>query len=442
MDRPMHTDSAPDPRTPVRTMDFARMFANLPEPHAILDPALVIRHANEAFCRATLTQRERILGRHLFDAFPEDPADPDSVASVASVRRLLARAIASGQPDRVVQKYSIPGADGRHVLRYWATSVLPLVGPGGELECLVVRPEDVTDFVLRKGTVETDPVLSQMEHEVFRRSQQVQSANDQLRVEITRRCGVEHELSQAIHALSRANREIEQFSYAASHDLQSPLHTLVKCTQLLRRRLAPGDSCAATSELFDFVEQAGLRMQSLVTDLLELAEAGLGDVPRVPVPLAEIVAEARSVAGFDDDPRCPQLVLHEPLPHVRGNAVQLRHLMKSLLSNAIKFQPAGNRPRVIIDAMEAVGWCTVTVADNGIGIPANQHTAIFAGFRRLHAPSVYPGNGLGLALCRKIVEQQQGRIWVDSEPGRGSRFHFTLPLADEYAGPALLPSAA
>lgn len=224
--------------------------------------------------------------------------------------------------------------------------------------------------------------------------------------------------------LARSNRDLQEFAYAASHDLQEPLRAMSGCAQLLERRLGPSAD-DTTRELLGHIVDGAARMRGLITDLLAYSRASSRGVSEVELALGDAVERARiALAASIADARAEIVV--SPLPTVVGDAAQLTQLFTNLLGNAIKYR--GERPLRVVVASEARDddW-VVWVEDNGIGIEAAHFERIFQLFQRLHARAQYPGNGIGLALCQKIVERHGGRIWVESEPDRGSRFSFTLP---------------
>ncbi|HYE86240.1 MAG TPA: ATP-binding protein [Vicinamibacterales bacterium] len=219
--------------------------------------------------------------------------------------------------------------------------------------------------------------------------------------------------------LSRSNRELEEFASIASHDLQEPLRKIRAFGQRLDARA--GATLDDTSK--DFLRRmlnAAERMTTLIDDVLRVARVGHGSLTLAPIDLNAMIAE---IAGADP------AVTVERLPSVLGDASQLRQLFENLIDNARKFQRPGVAPAIAISASddERAGYVAVTVADNGIGIEPQYRAQIFGMFRRLHGLSEYTGTGIGLALCRRIVERHGGRIDVESVVGEGSRFTVHLP---------------
>ena len=225
--------------------------------------------------------------------------------------------------------------------------------------------------------------------------------------------------------LKRANQDLEQFAYSASHDLQEPLRSIKIFSQLLSDRY--GNKLEARAlEFLGHVCASASRMEMLVRDLLAYTQASMVDKAPEEVDANEAVEAALSnLAGAIAETAAK--VDFDPLPSVRVHAIQLQQVFQNLISNAIKYHRTGVSPVVHITARrENEGWL-FSVIDNGIGIEPEFQERIFGLFKRLHTGNEYSGTGIGLALCQRIVERHNGRIWVESEPGAGSSFHFTVP---------------
>ena len=226
--------------------------------------------------------------------------------------------------------------------------------------------------------------------------------------------------------LQRANEDLRQFVYSASHDLQEPLRNLMIYSDLVEKRIVSG-AFEALREDAKFIRLFANRMRALVSDLLaytQIANAEptpleLSDMNRVlakvvdscSVPIAEAKAE----------------VVSDPLPRLRISETHAEQIMQNLLSNAIKYRRTEVTPVIQVSAERRRSEWIVAMKDNGIGIEPHYHSHIFGIFKRLHTATEYPGTGLGLAICRKIVERHGGKIWVESKPGEGSTFYFSIP---------------
>ncbi|HEX2866770.1 MAG TPA: ATP-binding protein [Ignavibacteriales bacterium] len=233
----------------------------------------------------------------------------------------------------------------------------------------------------------------------------------------------EEELKNTMLELERSNKELEQFAYVASHDLQEPLRMVSNFTQLLSKRYKNKlDQDADT--MINFAVDGAKRMQMLITDLLTFSRVMTKGMPFESVDLNEIVAAVKKNLQMTLKETEAE-ILTEHLPVVKADAVQMIQLFQNLISNAIKFR-SQRKPVVKINAAGKKNEWVLSVSDNGIGIEPQFRDRIFVIFQRLHDMTEYPGTGIGLAICKKIVERHHGRIWVESTPGEGATFYFTL----------------
>jgi len=235
-------------------------------------------------------------------------------------------------------------------------------------------------------------------------------------------------LAQRTEALARSNRDLEQFAYVASHDLQEPLRTVASYAELLQKRYQ-GQIDSRADLYLNTIGEGALRMKSLVQDLLTFSRVRSGEQTSTPVDLHALATDVLQTMRSGLEPLGGEVILG-PLPTVPGDRGQLAQLFGHLLGNALKFHRPGVPPRVTLDAWQEHGHWRVTVRDNGIGIEPQYFERIFRVFQRLHSQGRYGGTGMGLALCQQVVERHGGHLWVESVPGEGSTFHFTLPAGD------------
>lgn len=245
--------------------------------------------------------------------------------------------------------------------------------------------------------------------------------------DITDRKRIEDALRTATDRLARSNADLERFAYVASHDLQEPLRMVSSYVQLLARRYQ-GSLDAEAHEFIAYAVDGAQRMQGLIQDLLAYSRVGSRDIVAAEAELSEVVATARANLRMAIE-ESAAVIECGPLPRMRVDRRQFEQLFQNLLGNAIKFR--GDRPpRIEISAREEGGEWTLSVRDHGIGLDPRYAERIFEVFQRLHTRAEYPGTGIGLAICKRIVERHGGRISVESRPGEGAAFHITLHKAE------------
>ncbi|HEX5042856.1 MAG TPA: ATP-binding protein [Candidatus Polarisedimenticolaceae bacterium] len=302
----------------------------------------------------------------------------------------------------------------------WSDFPLILLCSGGaDSPAALWSLERLSNVLLLERPVRVATLVGALRNALRARSRQYQ-----IRAHLRERERTAAELRKQADQLRRSNAELERFAYVASHDLQEPLRAVLSYTQLLSLRFqnqlgSDGD------EFLGYIAAGADRMHRLINDLLSFSRVDAAPSTVAPVDIGTVV---RSVLR-DLRPTLEELgaeVTVGPLPVLAGNETQLTQVFLNLVGNALKFR--GDRaPHVEISAArEGMGW-VFAVADNGIGMAPEYHERIFELFRRLHTQERYPGTGIGLAVCKKIVERYGGRIWVESELGRGSVFRFVLP---------------
>jgi PAS domain S-box-containing protein len=230
---------------------------------------------------------------------------------------------------------------------------------------------------------------------------------------------------EAAEALERSNTELSQFAYIASHDLSEPLRMVSSYLGLLRRRYH-GRLDDDADEFIEYAVDGAARMRQLIEGLLEYSRAGRSEDPAEPVELGAVTADVlRSLAAAMVESGAEIEI--DDLPTVMGNRGQIEQLLQNLLANALKFRRDGHARVWVRAEGEESGMTRIAVADGGIGIPPSKREQVFEMFQRVHEREAYEGTGIGLAVCRKIVERHGGRIWVDEREGGGTVFRFTLP---------------
>lgn len=347
------------------------LFEMAVDPMATVDRGGILLDVNPAFEVLAGIPRQTLLGSR-FDALFTKPVEAG---------RLVVRALAEGRATDVLLSLRHAGGGDRHVSLSAAT--VPARSDGGSVVFLVAR-------------------------------------------DLTERIEAERELAKKTRIIERSNAELAQFAYVVSHDLRQPLRTISSFLTLIERRLGT-DITEELREFIGFAVDGAKRMDRLIVDLLNYSRIGRQGAPFEELELGGILAEAMANLGMVIVEAQAEIVLPEHLPMVQGCRTELVRLFQNLIANAIKYAAADRPSRVEVACRDDGDTWLLSVGDNGIGIPADSLERVFGLFQRLSAPDQTEGTGIGLAVCRKIVERHRGRIWVESEMGRGSTFFFALP---------------
>jgi len=393
---------------------FESLFEYLPGPYLVLTPELTIVTANAAYLKATMTRREDLRGRALFDAFPDNPADP-AATGTANLRASLDRVRQTLAADTMaIQKYDVRGPDGVFVERHWSPINSPVLGADGRIEFILHRVEDVTDFVLRKSDVsaaDTDlrARTERLEAEVFQSSQAVQAAN---------------------HRLELANKELEAFSYSVSHDLRAPLRHINGFAELLAGHAGPVLDEGGRRYL-DKIRDGARRMGVLIDHLLQFSKMSRKEIRTSRVSLDDTVMDVigELQQGLSDR-RIEWRV--GPLPAVEADGALLRQVFANLLGNAVKYTGGKAEAVIEVGSIEGVSnEVVVFVRDNGAGFDMQYADKLFGVFQRLHRADEFEGVGIGLANVRRIITRHGGRTWAEGRVDHGATFFISLPVRAE-----------
>jgi signal transduction histidine kinase len=333
-------------------------------------------------------------------------------------------------PDIVLADYNLPqwkGVEAVEVLRRHGLDI-PLIlvsGALGDVTAVECIKRGVTDYVLKDGLARLP--------EAVRRALQEKELHRLRRK-------AEEDLGSKVEQLARSNAELEQFAYIASHDLQEPLRMVAAYTQLLGERYR-GKLDENADKFIGYASEGALRMQTLIQDLLAFSRVGRNanaaevDCQAVMQEILQNLEPAIKDSGA--------VITHASLPAVWAERSEITQLLQNLIGNAIKFR-GSESPRIFVQAEKTDAQWLFSVTDNGIGIAPEHAENIFVVFQRLHTRAEYSGNGIGLSICKKIVERTGGKIWVESEAGHGSVFKFTLPSAEpaKESGPGRMSASA
>lgn len=353
---------------------FCFLLEHTPAAIAMFDKEMKYQLVSRRFLENYNLNYTKIIGKSHYEVFPELPAHWQEIH-----QRCLQGASEQCEEDLFVS------ADGKKHWEKW--EIRPWTNSGGEISGIILVAEVITEQ---------------------------REAKEQLR--------------QLNEKLLQSNRDLEQFAYVASHDLQEPLRAVTSYAQLFARKYQ-GNLDAQADKYINYVVEGAIRMQQLIDDLLNFSRIGTHGKDLQPIDLEIILAQVlRNLKVAVEQSQV--IITHEPLPTVMGDKTQLIQLLQNLIANAIKFRQS-EAPKVQIKAVKQGNKWLISISDNGIGIEAEYFERIFIIFQRLHSRSEYPGTGIGLAVCQKIIERHGGDIWVESTFGCGTTFHFTFLVYEE-----------
>ena len=333
---------------------------------------------------------------------------------VVQTEKEFVRQLHAHHPDVVIADYNLPqwkGMEALEVLRRESIDI-PLIlvsGALGDVTAVECIKKGATDYVLKDG--------------IARLPEAIRRALQEKRVLRLRR-QAEEDLARKAEELARSNADLEQFAYVASHDLQEPLRMVASYTQLLSERYR-GKLDADADKFIGYATEGALRMQTLIQDLLAFSRVGREGSAHESVDCNVVWDEVlQNLASAIQESGA--VITRNALPMVWADRSRLVQVLQNLIANAIKFR-GPEPPAIFVQAEKAGEQWLFSVSDNGIGIPPEQGEHIFVIFQRLHTRAEYAGNGMGLAICKKIIEHSGGKIWIEAHPGPGSVFKFTLP---------------
>ena len=363
-------------------LDFRELFEKVPGVYVVLAPDLTILAVTDAYARAAMLPREELIGRALFDVFPDNPADPHA-DGVKNLRASLDRVLRGKQRDVMpMQRYDVRNRAHEFEERYWTPVNTPLLDQDGEVRCIIHSVEDVTALHL--------------EH---------------------------RRLAEAVNALEASNEELEAFCYSVAHDLRAPLRGIQGFSQaLLEDYEASLD--AKGQQYLQRVSTAALRMSELIDDLLNLSRISRAPVLRAPVDLSAMAAQVAE--QLEREHGAVKMTI-APGMRVDADERLMRITLENLIGNAWKFTSRIAAPVVEVGSETIDGVTTFFVRDNGAGFDEAYASKLFAPFQRLHSEKEFGGTGIGLATVQRIIRRHGGRVWARATVNGGATIYFTLP---------------
>jgi len=400
-------------------LDFRHLFESAPALMLVLTPALHIIAVSDAYLDATMTVRSEIMGRHIFEVFPDNP-EIDNPDGVSNLHSSLKRVLQYKKPDAMaVQRYDIrlPESEGGDfVERYWSPLNSPVFEADGmTIKYIIHRVKDATEFVKLKAEhkVAEDMIkrTELMEVEIYTRSQELQHAREILEEKNTE--------------LLRSNAEMESFSYSVSHDLRAPLRAIGGYAAMLDEdygKLLDAEGRRLLTE----VQKNSKKMGDLIDDLLALSRLGRKEMKIGTVDMTELTQEA--LAEVNSEYSSKTKIKIDKLDDAPADHALMLHVMTNLISNALKYSSHGTEPVVEVTSRRADDAVIYSIKDNGVGFDMTYANKLFGVFQRLHAPSQFEGTGVGLAIVKRIVERHGGNVWAEGKVNEGATFSFSLPL--------------
>lgn len=414
--------------------DFQLLFEAAPGLYLVLDTDLNIIAVSDAYLRATMTRRAEILGRGIFEVFPDNPDDPNA-SGTRNLRASLERVLRERAPDTMaVQKYDIrrPASEGgAFEERFWSTRNLPVLNSAGQVSAIIHRVEDVTEFVRlrersREQAQQSDELresLERTEIELYQRAQEIQETNLWLDA-ANRELRHMYEIAQV---LERNKRE---FLASMSHELRTPLTAILGFSGTLLMGL-PGPLNDAQTRQLEIIQRSARHLLSLINDLLDVAKVEAGKL-QLHMETVSCQSAIEEIADLQRQAAARKgLELKVDVPAIDVCVVTdrraLNQILLNLTSNAVKFTDSGSVTLRLSDVED--GIVRIAVQDTGEGISPGDQEKLFEAFNQV--PNLqshwFEGTGLGLYLCRKLAAAVGAEISLQSAPGRGSTFTLTMP---------------
>jgi signal transduction histidine kinase len=376
-------------------LDFQPVFESTPGRYVVLAPDFTILAATNAYVAVTMQSRATMIGRNLFEVFPDNP-DHSGADGVRNLRASLERVLRRKQPETMpIQRYDVRGVDDEHFEeRHWSTTNTPILDDRGEIGTIIIGVEDVTPLVMLQRRADHD-----------------------MRAEHQR-------LVESNNALAATNEELEAFCYSVAHDLRAPLRGIQGFSQALLEDYAAVVDQKGQRYL-QRVSAAALRMSELIDDLLNLSRISRSPLSRGPVDLSGIAREVAGALEPHAGHRVETVIAGGLVANADARLVRIA--LENLLGNAFKFTGKIPNPGIEFGARTNGEVTEFFVRDNGAGFDETYASKLFAPFQRLHSEKEFAGTGIGLATVQRIVRRHGGRAWATAAVNGGATIYFTLP---------------
>jgi signal transduction histidine kinase len=414
-------------------IDFRALFEAVPGLYLILLPDLTIAAVNNAYLQATMTKRDEITGRHLFEVFPDNPEDKTATGTSnlrASLNTVLNKRIAHTM---AIQKYDIRRTDGSYEERFWNPINIPVLNADGQIAYIIHRVEDVTQFIRLKEeeaeriktSEELRSKLGEMEMEIYKRSQEILKMNNNLLKEINERITAENSLEENLLRLETANKELEAFTYSVSHDLRAPLRAINGYTKILFE-----DHYEQLNEdgknSMNVIMRNTRKMGRLIDDLLSFSRYCKTEIVQAKTDIHQL---AENIVREHQDQyagKPVEIMLKELTPAV-CDVNMIRQVWENLISNAFKYSSKKDKIHLEIGCYPENDMQVYYVKDQGVGFDMHYADKLFGVFQRLHKMDQFEGTGVGLAIVQRIISRHGGRVWAEAKVNQGAVFYFSLP---------------
>jgi signal transduction histidine kinase len=406
-------------------IDYQALFEKSPGLFLVLDPELKIVTVTDAYLAATMTSRESIVSKNIFDVFPDNPNDADA-DGVNKLKISLQNVISLKVPDNMpIQKYDIKKSEHEFEERYWSPYNLPILDKAGNVTLIIHSVEDVTSIIQsrRLETLQKDENIS-LNNQNKLKSQEIYEhirQKDEVNLELKRTNAV---LEEKTRLLELSNEDLALFAETAAHDIKAPFRSIGGHLEIIFKKVKNLND-ESINQSIESIRKGRERISLLLDDLLTFARVSRSAEGAVKIDLNKLLQEVTANLEYSITEKKAQIRYPHNMPVITGTYFQVLQLFQNLIGNALKF--CEDVPVIEVSFADTGTQIEFAIKDNGIGIEKDYFEKIFDPFQRLHGVDAYAGTGLGLAICKRIVDQHGGSIRVSSDKN-GTTFYFSLPL--------------